>query len=46
MNALNTAHPNTRESALRNFFRTVSLAMCKLNQIQFDAPWNPRRRGC
>ena len=46
MNALNTTRGHYRESALRNFVRTLSLAMCKLNQIQFDAPWNPRRRGC
>lgn len=24
----------------------ISLALCKLNQIQFDAPWNPRTGGC
>ena len=46
MNARNTTHSHNRESTLRNLVRTVSLAMCKLNQIQFDAPWNPRRRGC
>jgi hypothetical protein len=33
-------------NAIRNFLDTVSLAMCKLNQIQFSAPWNPERRGC
>ena len=46
MNILNATHGSRRESAWRNLVRTVSLAMCKLNRIQFEAPWNPRRRGC
>ena len=38
---------------MRNFFHTLSrlaadlrLAMCKLNEIQFSAPWNPQRSRC
>ena len=25
---------------------TIRLALCKLNQIQFDAPWKPRGPNC
>ena len=25
---------------------TIRLPLCKLNEIQFSAPWNPRRRAC
>jgi len=31
---------------LRRFAASWSLAMCKLNQIQFSAPWNPRKSPC
>lgn len=30
---------------LRNLLHELSIALCMLNRIQFDAPWNPRR-GC
>ena len=33
-------------TSIRSFFDTVRVALCKLNQIQFSAPWNPQRRGC
>jgi hypothetical protein len=26
--------------------RAILFALCKLNEIQFDAPWAPRRGGC
>ena len=26
--------------------QALLLALCKLNEIQFDAPWAPRRNGC
>ena len=25
---------------------TIRLGLCKLNQMQFEAPWNPRTGGC
>lgn len=38
---------------MRSFFHTLrrmiadlSLAMCRMNEIQFDAPWAPRRSRC
>ena len=38
---------------MRNFFHNLRrlgadfrLAMCKLNEIQFSAPWNPQRSRC
>ena len=35
---------------MRNFFtdlaETIRVALCKLHEIQFDAPWNPRVGGC
>ena len=33
-------------SAIRNFYRDLMFALCKLHQIQFSAPWAPRRGGC
>ncbi len=33
-------------TSLRRLAASWSLAMCKMNQIQFSAPWNPRRDGC
>ena len=32
--------------ALRRFAASYSFAMCKLNEIQFSAPWNPHRSRC
>lgn len=32
--------------ALRSLGSTIRLAMCALNEIQFDAPWDPPRRRC
>lgn len=31
---------------LRRIAADVRLAMCRLNEIQFDAPWAPRRPPC
>ena len=38
---------------MRSFFTTLrrlgadfQLAMCKMNEIQFSAPWNARAGGC
>jgi hypothetical protein len=33
-------------AALRRLTETIRVGLCKLNQIEFDAPWNPRQRGC
>lgn len=33
-------------ASLRRAAASWSLAMCMLNQIQFSAPWNPRRSRC
>ena len=33
-------------SAIRKFYRDLMLALCKLEQIQFSAPWAPRRGRC
>jgi len=33
-------------SALRHLGATISLSLCKLNEIQFSAPWNPARPRC
>jgi hypothetical protein len=27
-------------------FEAIHVAFCKLSEIQFSAPWNPRRGGC
>ena len=31
---------------LWRLWNDLYVALCKLNQIQFDAPWNPRRPNC
>ena len=36
----------TIAAALRRVASTIDLAMCKLNEIQFSAPWQPQRRNC
>ncbi len=33
-------------AALRRFAESARLALCKLNEIQFSAPWNPHRSPC
>jgi hypothetical protein len=33
-------------TALRRLAADWRLAMCKMNQIQFSAPWNPPRSRC
>lgn len=35
----------TPHGALGRLFETIRVSLCKLNQIQFEAPWNPRHRG-
>jgi len=32
--------------ALRQLGGTIALSLCKLNEIQFSAPWNPKRSSC
>lgn len=32
--------------AFRSLLETVRISLCKLNEIQFSAPWRPERRGC
>jgi hypothetical protein len=32
--------------ALRGAAHTAMFALCKLNEIQFSAPWNPERTTC
>ena len=32
--------------SFRNLIEAARLALCKLNEIQFSAPWRPERRGC
>ena len=36
----------TIAAALRNAAATIQLSMCKLNEIQFSAPWNPKAGRC
>jgi hypothetical protein len=31
---------------LHQLVEAINVVFCKLNEIQFSAPWNPRRRGC
>jgi len=33
-------------TALRDLAATIALGLCKLNEIQFNAPWNPTRSRC
>ena len=33
-------------AALRRAFEAAAVAFCKLNRIQFSAPWNPRPGRC
>ena len=32
--------------ALRRLGGAIAFSLCKLNEIQFRAPWNPRRSRC
>ena len=32
--------------AFKRLAAVIRLSLCKLNEIQFDAPWAPRRGGC
>ena len=32
--------------SLRRLGQTINLALCRLNEIQFSAPWNPQRSNC
>jgi hypothetical protein len=31
---------------LRELGATIAFSLCKLNEIQFSAPWNPARPRC
>ena len=31
---------------LRRTIDSIELVFCKLNRIQFSAPWKPEQRGC
>ena len=33
-------------NTLRNLIDAILLPFCKLEQIQFSAPWSPRTGGC
>jgi len=33
-------------ATLRRVAADYRLAMCKMNEIQFSAPWNPRKSQC
>jgi hypothetical protein len=33
-------------AAFRDARQTILFALCKLNEIQFNAPWQPRRGRC
>ena len=35
----------TMRGALGRVLETIRVSLCKLNQIQFEAPWNQSRRG-
>jgi hypothetical protein len=39
-------HRHTSAGALRRLVETIRLALCKQNEIEFAAPWNPRRPTC
>jgi hypothetical protein len=32
--------------SIRDFLEALRVAMCKLHEIQFSAPWDPRPGGC
>lgn len=33
-------------NAFKRLAAVIQLSLCKLNEIQFDAPWAPRRGRC
>jgi hypothetical protein len=33
-------------NSLRRLGETINFALCRLNEIQFSAPWAPRRSRC
>ena len=33
-------------TALRHLGATIAFSLCKLNEIQFSAPWNPAAPRC
>ena len=33
-------------AALRRLGAAIDFSLCKLNEIQFSAPWNPQRSRC
>ena len=33
-------------TALRHLGATIAFSLCKLNEIQFSAPWNPTSPRC
>jgi len=36
----------TLVNAFRDLRQTILLGLCKMNEIQFAAPWAPRRSRC
>ena len=37
---------NRKPSFLHRLAESIRIGLCKLNQIQFEAPWNPRQHRC
>ena len=37
---------NSFFGALRQLGATIALSLCKLNEMQFSAPWNPHPPRC
>ena len=33
-------------NALREILESIRVALCKVHQFEFSAPWNPRQGGC
>ena len=33
-------------SKFADLVEAIRIGLCKLNEIQFSAPWNPRTGGC
>ena len=33
-------------ATLRRFAETIRIGLCKQNEIDFNAPWNPHRSPC
>ena len=32
--------------SFRELIEAIRVGLCKLNEMQFSAPWNPRTGGC